>query len=291
MNRNVVVASDHNGIRSKQETCSLLTSLGYTPIDLGPYDAKNVDYVDYAYQVANVVSSGGADRGVLICGTGVGMSIVANRVPGVRASLVHGIETAQKTREHNDSNVICLGEWINSVEDNMKILEKWLSTPYGAGRHQKRLAKIDPTSGVVMTNGVFDVLHRGHLQLLEFAASCGKRLIVAIDSDDRVRRLKGPDRPVNDQNLRRDVLSSLRCVDEVVIFDTEEELREIVRVLMPESIVKGGEWSPEEIRERDDVPAEVKIMTLPLVPGQSTTEQLKKIREMSTHEKIDPGHR
>jgi len=289
---NIVLASDHNGISLKSQLFQSLKNWGYNPIDLGPFvEGTSVDYVDYAYQLAHIVSNASAPKGILICGTGVGMSIVANRIPKIRASLVHNIETSEKTREHNDSNVICLGSWINTPEDNHKIVKTWLNKSFGEGRHNKRIVKIDTVTGVVITNGVFDVLHKGHLDLLKFAKSCGSKLIVAIDSDRRVKELKGQDRPINNELLRREILLSMKYVDEVIIFDSDEELRTITLNLMPEILVKGSEWTSDEIRKRDRVPEQIKIVTLPLTTGYSTTQQLKKIRELTTHEKIDTVNR
>lgn len=289
---NVILAADHNGISLKAELVQKLKSWGYNPIDLGPFvEGVSVDYVDYAYQLAHIVASGSASKGILICGTGVGMSIVANRVPKVRASLVHNMETSEKTREHNDSNVICLGAWINNPEENSEIVKVWLEKSFGEGRHNKRIVKIDTTPGVVITNGVFDVLHKGHLDLLKFAKNCGSKLIVAMDSDRRVKELKGPDRPVNNESLRREILLSIKHVDEVIVFDSDEELKMITLNLMPETLVKGGEWTTDEIRKRDCVPEQIKIVTLPLTAGHSTTQQLKKIRELTTHEKVDIADR
>ena len=289
---NIAIASDHNGTALKSRLVSFLRSVGHCPIDLGPYsDEVSVDYVDFAYQVANIVSSGASERGILICGTGVGMSIVANRISGARASLVHNTETSEKTREHNDSNILCLGAWINDDLKNLEIAGLWLDKSYGEGRHNKRIAKIDPVPGLVIANGVFDVIHKGHLDLLKFAKNCGSRLIIAIDSDQRVKQLKGPDRPINNQNFRREILLSMKNVDEVIVFNSEQELRDIIKSLMPEVVVKGGEWTADEVRRRDQIPDQVKVMTLPLTSGYSTTEQLRRIRELNTHEKVSSPDR
>lgn len=288
----VALASDHNGFSLKSKLFDHLKKIGHSPIDLGPYrNDQSVDYVDFAYQVGQVVSSGSVQRGILICGTGVGMSIVANRVSGARASLVHNMETSEKTREHNDSNVLCLGAWINEDEKNLEIVDAWLNTSFGEGRHNKRIVKIDPVPGLVIANGVFDVLHKGHLDLLKFAKNCGNKLVIAIDSDERVKQIKGPDRPINSQNFRREILLAMRDVDEVIVFNTEDELRDIIGNLMPEVVVKGGEWTAEEVRKRDQIPKQIKVMTLPLTSGFSTTEQLRRIRELRTHEKISPSDR
>ena len=111
----IVLAADHNGVRLKAHLHKHLTNLGYTCIDIGPYvDNVSVDYVDYANQLSNIVSTGDVDKGILICGTGVGMSIAANRFTSIRAALVHNLDCAPKCREHNNSNVLCLGSWIST---------------------------------------------------------------------------------------------------------------------------------------------------------------------------------
>ena len=110
----IIISSDHNGVESKQQLKTFLKGEGYQVIDIGPYTSDiSVDYVDYANQLSQIISNKEAERGILICGTGVGMSIVANRMPGVRAVLAHNELTAVKSREHNDSNVLCLGSWLS----------------------------------------------------------------------------------------------------------------------------------------------------------------------------------
>ena len=175
----IVLASDHNGVAWKGHAKEFLKRSGFHCIDLGPYTAEQkVDYVDYATTLGHIVDSGDAPWGVLACGTGIGMSIVANRFSNVRASLVHNLQVAHKSREHNDANVICLGTWVNTDDDNIEILETWLAEAFGEGRHVKRVEK---TRGavkekVVFTNGIFDLLHTGHINLLRFAKSLGRPL-------------------------------------------------------------------------------------------------------------------
>ena len=119
-----------------------LKSNGYNVIDLGPYDTQSVDYVDYAYQLGHIIDSGDADRGILICGTGVGMSIAANRKKGIRAGLVNNAKTARLIRKHNDANVLVLpGRFINRNEAK-KCVQAFLNTKFEAGRHKKRINKI-----------------------------------------------------------------------------------------------------------------------------------------------------
>ena len=113
--KTIIISSDHNGVEDKQQLKTYLKGEGYRVIDIGPYTPEvSVDYVDYAAQLSTIVGNKEADRGILLCGTGVGMSIVANRFAGVRAVLAHNELTAVKSREHNDSNVLCLGSWLSS---------------------------------------------------------------------------------------------------------------------------------------------------------------------------------
>jgi len=281
----VVVGSDHNGVGLKGEVKQLLHGLGKSVIDLGPFsDAKKVDYCDYARAVGQIIENGEARWGVLICGTGVGMSMVANRFQLVRAALVHSVEVARKSREHNDANVLCLGAWVNSDRDNLSLVRAWFAQPFAQGRHVPRIEKVSPHKavGIVLTNGIFDILHSGHIALLEFAKSFGGRLIVAINSDQATRRLKGEGRPVNNEHDRKAVLESLDCVDEVIIFDDAGPQR-VIETVEPDIVVKGAEWSAEEVRRRDSIPAHIEIQVFPLLfesPG----------RKYSTSSIIDRVH-
>ena len=285
--KTIVISSDHNGVEDKEQLKTYLKGEGYRVIDIGPYTPEvSVDYVDYAAQLSTIVSNKEADRGILLCGTGVGMSIVANRYPGVRAVLAHNELTAVKSREHNDSNVLCLGSWLSSQIEMREMSKMWLDEAWGEGRHIKRVTKIDANTGIVLTNGVFDILHKGHIELLKFSKMQGTKLIVAIDSDRRVKELKGNDRPINNQEDRRKILETNRYVDEVVIFDSVEELQGFYDTLSPNVIVKGSEWTADEVRERDNIPENVQIKVYPLVGDYSTTNTMHKIRDMETCEKI-----
>ena len=285
--KTIVISSDHNGVEDKEQLKTYLKGEVYRVIDIGPYTPEvSVDYVDYAAQLSTIVSNKEADRGILLCGTGVGMSIVANRYPGVRAVLAHNELTAVKSREHNDSNVLCLGSWLSSQIEMREMSKMWLDEAWGEGRHIKRVTKIDANTGIVLTNGVFDILHKGHIELLKFSKMQGTKLIVAIDSDRRVKELKGNDRPINNQEDRRRILETNRYVDEVVIFDSVEELQGFYDTLSPNVIVKGSEWTADEVRERDNIPENVQIKVYPLVGDYSTTNTMHKIRDMETCEKI-----
>ena len=263
----VVLGADHNGVALKSELKKVLKGLGYHCIDVGPHnDAEKVDYVDYAKLAGHIVNSGDARWGVLICGTGVGMSIVANRFPNVRASLAHSSSVAEKTREHNDANLLCIGAWVNPTEVNLEIAKLWFSTPFGEGRHVKRVEKTKerPHGKVVFTNGVFDVLHKGHIELLKFSKFLGGKLVVGINSDRATKILKGPERPINSAIERKATLENFHFVDEVVVFDDTKTI-DIIANVEPDIVVKGGEWSAEEVRQRDSIPSHIEIRTCPLV--------------------------
>ncbi len=287
MEKSIVLASDHNGVGLKSHLYNYLKQKGYFPIDLGPFTSeKKVDYTDYAYQLGQIIHNGDVPKGVLICGTGVGMSMTANRFPNVRAALIHNLEAASKSREHNDANVLCLGAWITAPKIAEEILDAWLNTSFGEGRHVMRVEKISyhKPQTVVFTNGVFDVLHTGHIELLRFAKSLGDRLVVAINSDNAVRKLKGPDRPINSEQDRKQVLESLEMVDQVIIFDDVETVS-LLQEIRPNILVKGGEWTAAEVRQRDKVPDDIAVKIFPIVKGYSTTETVKKIKETSTWQK------
>jgi ribose 5-phosphate isomerase B len=139
----VAVACDHAALPAKRIVLEALASLKVEARDLGVHEERSVDYPDYAVKVAQAVASGEADRGVLLCGTGIGMSIAANKVPGVRAALVHDVTTARMSRLHNDANVLVLGGGLLGDRLLREIVEVWFSTDFEGGRHQRRVDKID----------------------------------------------------------------------------------------------------------------------------------------------------
>jgi len=124
-----------------------LRRLGYEPLDLGTHSAESTDYPDYAHEVANRVEHHAAGRGVLLCGTGLGMSYAANRHPGVRAAVAWSPEVARLAREHNDANVLILPARFVTPEDGVEILRTWLTTEFAGGRHSRRVAKIEQEHG------------------------------------------------------------------------------------------------------------------------------------------------
>lgn len=145
----VVLGADHGGFQLKAAIRTWLEELGIEYEDCGTHSADSVDYPDYARVVAQKVASGEFDRGILVCGTGIGMSIAANKVPGVRAALCHDVFSAQATREHNDSNVLCLGERVIGPGHARLIVETWLRTPFSGGRHAQRIAKIGDMEDII----------------------------------------------------------------------------------------------------------------------------------------------
>jgi len=139
----IVIASDHAGVDLKQEIVALVRGAGHEIRDLGPTDTLSVDYPDYAHAVAKAVVSGEAERGILICGTGIGMSLAANRHPHIRATLCHDAFTAEMARRHNDANVLCLGARSTGPGVAEQMVRIFLDTPFEGGRHQRRDEKIE----------------------------------------------------------------------------------------------------------------------------------------------------
>ncbi len=139
----VAIASDHAGFEQKQQLASYLASeLGQDVIDLGPDTDDRVDYPDYANKVAHAVADGTAERGVLVCGTGIGMALAADKVAGIRASSITSPEFAALFREHNDGNVLCLSGRFVDPAVNEECIKVFLETEFGGGRHQQRVDKI-----------------------------------------------------------------------------------------------------------------------------------------------------
>lgn len=138
----LVIGSDHGGYELKNAILELLRERKIDCADLGTNGPESVDYPDFATKVATAVASGEADAGILICGTGIGMSITANKFSGIRAALVHDEFTAQMAREHNNANILVLGGRVLSAETGKRLVDIWLGTEYEGGRHQNRLDKI-----------------------------------------------------------------------------------------------------------------------------------------------------
>jgi len=143
----VALASDHGGIHIREEIRMLLEELKIEYEDFGCDCADSVDYPDYAVPVAEKVAKGEFDRGILICGTGIGMSISANKVKGIRCALVHDVFSARMTRLHNDSNILAMGERVIGAGLAREIAQTWLQTEFEGGRHQTRIGKIAEYEG------------------------------------------------------------------------------------------------------------------------------------------------
>jgi ribose 5-phosphate isomerase B len=139
----IAVAADHAGFEMKQKVLEMIRALGHDVEDGGTCDTESVDYPDFASKVAAAVADGGAERGVLVCATGIGMSIAANRVKGVRAALCSDVHAAEMSRRHNNANVLCLGGQVQSWDEVAAIVAAWLDTPFEGGRHQRRVEKLD----------------------------------------------------------------------------------------------------------------------------------------------------
>ena len=138
----VAVASDHRGVAIKRDLLTQISQLGHEAIDMGPDDVASVDYPDYALKVAKSIHDGTVDRGVLICGTGIGMCIAANKYPGVLAAPCHDELTAKMSRLHNDANVLCFSAELLGDQLISRMVETWLTTEFEGGRHARRIEKI-----------------------------------------------------------------------------------------------------------------------------------------------------
>ena len=139
----IAVAADHAGWKDKTWVAERLRKLGHEVTDFGTDSAESCDYPDFAVAVATAVADGRCDQGVLVCGTGIGMSIAANKVKGVRAAACQCAEAAKFGRAHNDANVLCMGSRLTDRETMAAILDAWLATPFEGGRHEHRVNKIN----------------------------------------------------------------------------------------------------------------------------------------------------
>jgi ribose 5-phosphate isomerase B len=155
----IVIGADHRGIQAAELVRDTLNEKGHEARILGGCDDQPCDYPEKAYMVGKEITSGNADRGILICGTGIGMCIAANKIKGLRAALVHDELTAQLSRSHNDANVLCLSADLLGSRLIEKIIGVWISTPFEGGRHERRVNKIiaiengkDPSQTPVSAN-------------------------------------------------------------------------------------------------------------------------------------------
>ena len=140
----IALGADHAGFPLKQALKSWLATRGHLVFDLGTHSTESVDYPDYAAAVGRMVCAGRAERGLLVCGSGIGMAIAANKIPGIRAAVAGDAVTAQLSREHNDTNVLALGARMTGADEAALIVQAWLDTPFAGGRHARRVAKIEP---------------------------------------------------------------------------------------------------------------------------------------------------
>jgi ribose 5-phosphate isomerase B len=138
----IAIGSDHRGYHLKEQIIAMLRTKGHEVEDAGPSATESVDYPDFAALVAKMVSQGAVERGILICGTGIGMAIAANKFPGVRAAPCSDEVTAEISRRHNNLNVLCLSADMLSPRAVERMVEVWLSTPFEGGRHERRVEKI-----------------------------------------------------------------------------------------------------------------------------------------------------
>jgi ribose 5-phosphate isomerase B len=144
----IAIASDHAALALKSALAEYLRAAGHDVADLGPHDESSVDYPDYGYRLANAIADGSAERGVALCGSGIGISIAVNRNPAARAALVSEPLSARLSREHNDANVIAMGARLIGIEMAKACIDAFLSTEFGGDRHQRR---VDKLSNPIMT--------------------------------------------------------------------------------------------------------------------------------------------
>ena len=145
----IALGADHAGFELKQDVKSWLTESGHRVIDFGTHSTDSVDYPDFAALVARAVQGGVAGHGVLVCGSGIGMAIAANKVAGVRAAVAGDATTARLSRQHNDANVLALGARSTPAEQAVLIVEAWLETPFEGGRHARRVGKLAELDGAL----------------------------------------------------------------------------------------------------------------------------------------------
>jgi ribose 5-phosphate isomerase B len=143
----IAVASDHAGFNYKKELSAYLKELGHQVLDFGTFSEESVDYPDYAFPASEAVAGGIADFGILICGTGIGMAITANKIVGIRAANCTSTEMAEMARRHNNANVLTLGARITDIEIAKKIIKVFLDTEFEGGRHMIRIEKIHSITG------------------------------------------------------------------------------------------------------------------------------------------------
>lgn len=138
----IAIGSDHRGTSQRHTIAAAVAAAGHEPIDCGTFSTESVDYPDIAANVARKVAAGQADRGVLLCGTGIGVSIAANKIAGIRAAVCWDLDSVRLSRQHNDANILCLSAERFSPQEYQQMIALWLDTPFEGGRHTQRVAKI-----------------------------------------------------------------------------------------------------------------------------------------------------
>lgn len=144
----IALGADHAGYRLKEEIKKYLDTKDIPFSDLGTFKIESSDYPEFAYKVGNAIAHDEYDRGILICGTGIGMSITANKIKGIRAAICNSIESAKLSRLHNDANVLCMGARLVEPKEALNIVEIWINTSFEGGRHQKRTNLISQLTGL-----------------------------------------------------------------------------------------------------------------------------------------------
>jgi ribose 5-phosphate isomerase B len=148
MDNRIVIGSDHGGYELKVKVIEHLKNKGFEVTDKGCFSEESVDYPEFAYETAKAVGTGEFERGIVICGSGIGVSIVANKVPNVRAALCHDVRTAKLSREHNNANIIAFGGRLTKEKNAMMMVDTFLSTNFDGGRHERRVELIHSVTGV-----------------------------------------------------------------------------------------------------------------------------------------------
>lgn len=165
----IAIAADHAGYAYKDRVGRILSALGHEILDLGTHGPAAVDYPDYGYAVGAAVASGRVERGIVICGSSIGISIAANKVPGIRCAAVFDPLTAELARRHNDANVLALSERLSGWEMIERLVEVFLNTPFEGGRHTERVAKLTEYGGAIRAKAEAD-LARGEVRDAETPA-------------------------------------------------------------------------------------------------------------------------
>ncbi|MCB0221776.1 MAG: ribose 5-phosphate isomerase B [Chrysiogenetes bacterium] len=143
----IAIAADHGGVNLKNELVEYVAELGHEILDQGTDGSESVDYPDYARKVTDLLAAGGADLGILVCGTGQGMAMSANKLPGIRAGVVSDTFSARMIRAHNNANILCLGERVIGAGLARELTKAFLETDFEGGRHERRVAKIEGMGG------------------------------------------------------------------------------------------------------------------------------------------------